>query len=101
MADATLSKLTDLIAAGPTMELRKAAIQVASAVAATPEKSLVKTLLTTLEDSDAEVRTLAIDALGHLRVEELLPQLEPFVRQGGLELEAAVRAASQLGARGT
>lgn len=101
MAEATLSKLTQLIAAGPTPEIRKAALHVIGAVAPSPDKTLVKTLLDTLQDSDVELRTSAIDALGQLKVEEALPHLEPFVRQGGPELEAAVHAASHLGARGT
>jgi len=43
----------------------------------------------------------AIGTVGQLKIEEALKRLEELVRAGGPELEPAVHAASQLGARGT
>jgi hypothetical protein len=61
---------------------------------------VLKTLVGTLEHSEQELRIAAIEAIGELHAEEALSHLEPFVRQGGAECEAAVHAASLLGARG-
>lgn len=101
MADATLNKISQLVASAEApKELRRAAVKIAGAVGSAKEKALVKGLLALLQGDDAELRAAAAEALGELRVEEALPHLEPLVRHGGSELEAAVRAASQLGARG-
>ncbi len=101
MADSTLNKIIELIAAPDTPpELRRAALRVAGTVGSAKERALVKALMNTLESNDGELRALAVEALGQLRVEEVLPHLETLVRHGGAELEAAVRAASQLGTRG-
>src|SRR5258708_30164363 len=100
MADATLAKLIDLIAA-PSPELRQAALKVAGSVGSSKDKALVKGLLAALDDDDAGVRAAAIDAVGQLKLEEALKRLEHFVRAGGPELVPAVHAASQPGARRT
>lgn len=101
MADATLNKISQLVASAEApKELRRAAVKIAGAVGSAKEKALVKGLLALLQGDDAELRAAAAEALGELRVEEALPYLEPLVRRGGPELEAAVRAASQIGARG-
>jgi hypothetical protein len=101
MADSTLNKIATLIGDAETStELRQAALRVAGAVGSGKERALVKALLGALQDSDAQVRALAVEALGNLHVEEVLPHLEEMVRRGGVELEAAVHTASQLGARG-
>jgi HEAT repeat protein len=99
MPDATLTKLLHLVADGDSTQMRRAALKVLGSVGSKDAK-LVKTLLDTLADPEAELRIAAIDALGQLQIEEALPKLEPFARQGGPELEAAVHAASMLGARG-
>src|SRR5450432_2019154 len=65
-----------------------------------PDAKLVKMLLDTLADPEAELRIAATETLGQLQIDEALPKLETFARQGGPELEAAVHAASMLGARG-
>lgn len=101
MADATLNKLVDLIASAESADLRQAAIRVAGGIAPGPHKGLTKALLDALADPSTELRTTAIEAVGKLRIEEALPALENLVRQGGIEVEPAVHAASQLGARGT
>jgi HEAT repeat protein len=101
MADSTLQQIVQLLASAETSpELRQAAIRVAGAVGSGKDRALVKALLALLDGSDAPVRALAIEALGNLHAEEALPHLEALVRHGGAELEAAVHAASQLGARG-
>src|SRR4051812_10528009 len=100
MADSTLNKLLQLVAGSQPKELRHAALRVLGVVGAAKERNLVKTLLAALDDDDPELRIAAIEALGQLQAEESLPSLEKWVRQGGGELEAAVHAASQMGARG-
>src|ERR1700680_2618782 len=101
MADATLAKLIDLVAAAPSPELRQAALKVAGSVGSSKDRALVKGLLDALDGVDAGVRAAALEAVGQLKIEEALKRLEDFVRAGGPELEPAVHAASQLGARGT
>src|SRR5437879_2057447 len=100
MADTTLSKLVDLFTAAQTTELRVAALKVAGSVGSAKEKGLVKGLLAALDDPEPALRTAATEAVGQLKIDAALPKLEAFVRAGGPELEAAVHAASQLGARG-
>jgi HEAT repeats len=99
MADATLTKLLHVVSASDAKELRHAAIKVLGSVAAGNGKT-VKTLIEALKDDDLELRIAAIEALGQLHADDALKPLEGFVRQGGAELEAAVHAASLLGARG-
>jgi hypothetical protein len=101
MADATLTKLTQLIADAPTPELRLAALRIVGSVGSAKEKALSKALLATLDEADPALRSAAVEAIGQLKVEEALPRLEKLVRGGGPELESAVLAASHLGARGT
>jgi HEAT repeat protein len=100
MADSTLKKLMQLISSNEPVELRRAAVLVAGVVGQARDRSLIKTLLPVLQDADPELRVSAIEALARLHAEEALPQLAVLVRQGGLEVEAAARAAGQLGARG-
>lgn len=100
MADSTLSRLLQIVASGETKELRHAALTVLGSVCGAAERNVVKTLVATLDDEDQDLRMAAIEALGQLHAEEALTSLERFVRQGGLELEAAVQAASQMGNRG-
>jgi hypothetical protein len=101
MADATLNKLVQLLTAAPTPELRLAALRVAGNVGAAKDKGLVKALLATLDEADPDLRSAAVQAVGQLKIDEALPRLAMLVRSGGAELEPAVLAASQLGARGT
>lgn len=101
MADATLNKLVELIASQEPVELRQAALRVVGHVAGVPHKPLVKALLESLKSEAPELRQEAIRAVGLLRIEEALPALENFVRQAGSELEVAVQAAGQLGAKGS
>jgi hypothetical protein len=100
MADSTLAKLIHLIAAPEIPALRRAATLVSGSVGSSKDRNLVKALLANLPSDDIDLRLAAIDALGRLRAEEALGPLEIFVRQGGPELESAVQAASNLGARG-
>ncbi|HWY85852.1 MAG TPA: hypothetical protein VNX28_03955, partial [Gemmataceae bacterium] len=100
MADSTLAKLIHLIAAPDLPALRRAATLVSGSVGTSKDRNLVKALLANLPSDDLELRLAAIDALGRLRVDEALGRLESFVRQGGPELESAVQAAGNLGARG-
>lgn len=99
MADATLTKLLHVISASDAKELRRAALKVLGSVGSRNGK-VVKTLLGALKDADPDLRIAAIEALGLLQADEALKPLEDFVRQGGAELEAAVHAASLLGAKG-
>src|SRR5436309_3306014 len=101
MPDSTLNKIIQLIATPETPpELRQSALRVAGLVGSAKERGLVKALLAVLAEKDPLLRALAVEALGHLRVDEVLPHLDELIRHGGVELEAAVRTASQLGARG-
>jgi HEAT repeat protein len=100
MADNTLSRLLDIVATSTAFEMRLAALKVLGEIATAKERKVVNTLLTTLEDSDQDIRIAAIEALGRIQAEEALKPLEDLVRQGGAELEPAVHAASLLGARG-
>jgi HEAT repeat protein len=100
MPDTTLAKLVELFTAAPTTELRVAALKVVGSVGSAKEKALVKGLLAALDDSEPTLRTAAVEAVGQLKIDAALPRLEDFVRGGGPELEAAVHAASLLGARG-
>ncbi len=99
MADATLNKLIKLAAEGETKDKRHAALKMLASVGAR-ETKLVNTLLAVLDDADKDLRAAAIEALGAIGADEALKRLEDFVRAGGTELESAVRAASQFGARG-
>ena len=99
MADNTLSKLLHVVAAGDSTEIRWAALRVLGLVG-TNDGKVVKALLETLKDPEEDLRIAAIEALGQLQVEDSLNPLGEFVRHGGAELEAAVHAASLLGARG-
>jgi HEAT repeat protein len=101
MADATLKKLIALLEPGESAEVRRAAARVAGALKAGKEPGLNKALLATLDQDDAELRQLAVDALGKLRAEEALPHLVRLVEKGGPEVDTAVQALGQLGARGT
>jgi HEAT repeats len=101
MADATLAKLVQLFSAAPAQELRLAALKVAGCLGAANDKGIVKGLIAMLGDGDSAIRIAAVEAIGQLKIEEALPRLDGFVRGGGPELESAVHAASQLGARGT
>jgi hypothetical protein len=101
MADSTLTRLVQLIGAAESPELRQAAIRVAGSLGSGKDRVLVQVLLHALDDPAPELRCTAIASLGLLHVEEILPRLEAFVRQGGEELEPAVQAASLLGARGS
>lgn len=98
MADATLNKLLQLVAEGESSEIRRAALKVLGTVGSGSQA--IKTLLGVLSDPDQDLRIAAIESLGQLEADEALKPLEDFVRQGGAELEAAVHAASLLGARG-
>lgn len=100
MADATLNKLLQVVSSGDSKELRHAAVKVLGAVGSSKERNLLQTLQSVLTDPDQDLRIGAIEALGQLHADEALGAMEGFVRQGGPELEAAVHAASQLGARG-
>src|SRR5262249_42330299 len=100
MSDATLKKLSHLIAACDSAELSRAAILVPGALGSGKERELIKSLLGVLGEADPSLRQVAVDALGQLGAEEALPKLVELVRQGGAELESAARAAGRLGARG-
>jgi hypothetical protein len=101
MADSTLAKLTGLCTDAPTAEVRLAALRVAGHVASAKDKGLANAIVATLDEADSALRIAAIEAIGQLRIDGALGRLEAFVRGGGPELESAVHAASQLGARGT
>jgi HEAT repeat protein len=100
MADSTLKKLVQLIAAEEDAELRRAAARVAGAVGSARERDLVKALVAVLDGDDAALRAAALEALGRLGADEALPRLVELVRQGGGEMDAAARAAGRMGARG-
>jgi hypothetical protein len=101
MADTTLAKLTELCTTAPTPELRLSALRVAGHVGSAKDKGLVKAVVATFDEPDPALRIAAIEAAGQLKVDAVLARLAGFVRGGGPELEPAVHAASQLGARGT
>mgnify|MGYP001559930413 CR=1 FL=1 len=101
MADSTLNKLVQLIGANDgAVALRQAAIKVGGVVGSSKERGMVKALLGVLGEADGNLRVAAIEALGHLQIEEALPQFAEIIRHGGVEAEAAAHAASQLGAKG-
>ena len=100
MADNTLSRLLDLVTTSDMKELRVAALKVLGNVSGAKDSKVVKTLLQVLADADEDLRVAAIEGLGKMQAEDALKPLEAFVRQGGVELEPAVHAASLLGARG-
>lgn len=101
MADGTTKKLVEVIASGEKDgELRHAAILVGGAVGTARDSGLVKTLVAALDDEQPRIRLAAIEALGKMRADTSLPRLVELVRQGGPEVEAAARAAGQMGARG-
>jgi hypothetical protein len=60
-----------------------------------------KALGACLQDDNPAVRRQAIQTVGKLRVETVLPALLDRIRTGGEEAELAARAAARLGARGT
>jgi len=60
-----------------------------------------KALGACLQDDNPAVRRQAIQTVGKLRVETVLPVLLERIRTGGEEAELAARAAARLGARGT
>lgn len=100
MADATINKLINLIAANGDAELRPAAIRVGGALGSLKERGLIKALTDVLAEENPAVRIPAIEALGRLQAEEVLPRLAEIIRHGGAEAEAAAHAACQLGAKG-
>jgi hypothetical protein len=100
MADSTLAKLLQVIDKGESAELRRAAVLVSGSVGTDKDRDLVRSLLRILHEDQVDLRLAAIDSLGRLRADEGLEPLTGFVRQGGPELEAAVRAVGQLGPRG-
>jgi HEAT repeat protein len=100
MADRTLKKLIELIQSPDEAELRRSAVLVAGVLGEAGDRALVKALLPALDDPNLELRRAAVESLGRLRAEEALPRLVELVQRGGGEVEAAVRAAGQLGARG-
>ncbi len=101
MADNTLKGLIALISTHGNAEVRKAAVRVAGALKPSKEAALNQALLDTLDQEDASLSSLAVEALGECRAEEALPRLTQLVQAGGAEVEAAVRAIGHLGARGT
>jgi HEAT repeat protein len=100
MADNTLNKLVALITSPEQVELRRAAVLVAGHLGSAKDRALVKTLLALVEDGETTLRLEALEALGRLQVEEILPRLVELAKQGGPEAEAAVRAAGHLGKLG-
>jgi hypothetical protein len=100
MADSTLKKLMELIASDQAPEMRRAAIMVAGTIGPSKDRALTRTLLPVLDDTDPALRWSSIEALGQLRAEEALPRFVSLVQKGGIEVEAAVRAAGHLGTRG-
>ena len=101
MPDATTKKLIALIQSAETPELRLAALRVAGAVGTAKDAGLVQALTAVLDEADPAARAAAIEALGRLRAERALPRLLEIARQGGPDVEAAARAAGQMGVRGT
>lgn len=102
MPDAALKKLTNLISAREpeNQDTRRAAIVVAGALGTAKDRSLIQALLKILDDSDPVLREVALESLGRLQAEEALPRVIELVKEGGMELEAAVRTAGQFGGRG-
>ncbi len=100
MADSTLTKLQELVTEHSAKDVRQAALKILGHVGNGKDKNLARLVLSKLVDPDPELRVAAVEAVGLLRLDEALPQLEQFARKGGPELEASVHAASQLGTRG-
>src|SRR5439155_14773824 len=101
MADATLARLTELIAGAERPEVRRAAVVVTAALKPAKDANLHKALVGALDADDAELRRVRGEALGELRVEPALARLVQIVERGGTEADAAVQALGHLGARGT
>ncbi len=101
MADTTLHKILELVQGDEQVSLRLAGLRVLGIVGSAKDKATILAIKKCLDDPNVEIRSVSLETLGVLKVEELLPRLQEFVRQGGPELEPAVKAASQLGAKGT
>jgi HEAT repeat protein len=99
--DGTLKKLIALITEADKPAVRGAAVLVAGALKPAKEASLPKALLAVLDEQDPELRRLAVETLGELRIEEALPRLVKLVEGGGSDVDPAVQALGHLGARGT
>jgi hypothetical protein len=100
MADATSKKLVSLLEPQHPGELRRAAALILGEIgprAGPPAEALCAAV----DDSDPQVRTAALSAVGTLRIERALPRLLARVREGGVEAELAAQAAARLGAKGT
>jgi HEAT repeat protein len=100
MADATSKKLLSLLDGSRPPEVRRAAMVVLGEIGLR-EASIAGAVSEGLEDTDPAVRLAALSAAGKLGVERAIPQLLERVRLGGEESEAAARAASRLGAKGS
>jgi len=100
MLDATAKKLLQIIEAGHPRDLRCAAVRVLGEIGAR-EPGVTQALRALLQDPEQEVRLYALEAVGKLRIEQLLSELLTRVSGGGPEAEVAAEAAARLGSRGT
>jgi HEAT repeat protein len=98
MADATTKKILRLLGEDQSIETRKAAVRVLSAIDADGD-DVGAALCPCAESSDVGLRVLAIQALGKLKVQDGLPVLLARVREGGEGAEQAAQAAARLGAK--
>ena len=102
MADNTLKGLISLISTHANAEVRSAAVRVAGALKVSKEPALNQAACWKLSIRKTPAcQGLAVEALGECRAEEALPRLAQLVEAGGAEVEVAVWAIGQLGARGT
>jgi HEAT repeat protein len=99
--DGTLKRLIALINEADAPAVRRAAVQVIGTLKPAKEPALHKALLAALDAEDVDLRRLAVNTLGDLRVEEALPRLVKLVEVGGPDVDPAVQALGHLGVRGT
>lgn len=100
MLDVTSKKILQLLRPHHPENVRCAAALVLGEVAAR-DPELADALGEALDDPSPNVRLQALEAVGKLRIEQVLPRILERVSQGGPEGEAAARAAARLGTRGT
>jgi hypothetical protein len=100
MLDATTKKILRLLLPDQSADVRVAAAVVLGEVGPR-DGELAEALGALLRDADASVRAAAIQAVGRLRIDKLLPLLLDRVKEGGPESELAAQSAARLGARGT
>jgi HEAT repeat protein len=98
MSDPTSKKIVQLLKSHPEPFVRTAAARLLAELAL-KDKDVLAALQVAVDDGEQSVRLEAIRALGNLGAVSALARLIDFIKQGGLESEAAADAAAQLGGK--